>query len=142
MSVFVDANVLVYSVADSPYRDPCLRLLRAVARGEVDGRTSTACLEEVWYLESRGTISGLDGLTQKAYAILTPLLSVTGEVFRRAMSLAAPGLGTNDRIHAATCLTNDIHTIVSADAGFDGLRGLRRVDPVDEGSLGKVLHPS
>jgi predicted nucleic acid-binding protein len=142
VSVFIDANVVVYSVMDSPYRDPCLRLLQAVARGEVDGRTSTACLEEVWYLESRRRISGLDGLTQEAYAILTPLVPVTDEVFRRAMSLGALGLGTNDRIHAATCLAHDIHTIVSADAGFDGLRGIRRVDPVDESSLGEVLHPS
>jgi predicted nucleic acid-binding protein len=142
VSVFVDANVLVYSVADSPYREPCLRFLQAVARGEVDGRTSTACLEEVWYLESTRRISGLDGLTQQAYAILTPLLSVTDEVFRRAMSLGAVGLGTNDRVHAATCLTNDIRTIVSADAGFDGLRGLRRVDPADDKSLGEVLRPS
>ena len=141
MSVFVDANVLVYSVADSPYREPCLRLLQAVARGEVDGRTSTACLEEVWYLESSQRISGLDGLTERAYAILTPLLSVTDEAFRHAMSLAAPGLGTNDRIHAATCLANDIDTIVSADAGFDLVRGLRRVDPVDPGSLRSVIRP-
>jgi predicted nucleic acid-binding protein len=142
VSVFVDANVLVYSVADSPYREPCLHLLEAVARGEVDGRTSTACLEEVWYLESRQKVSGLDGLTERAYAILTPLLSVTDEVFRRAMSLGAPGLGANDRIHAATCLANDIDTIVSADAGFDGLRGLHRVDPADGKSLSEVLHPS
>jgi predicted nucleic acid-binding protein len=142
VSVFIDANVLVYSAADSPYRGPCLRLLQAVAQGEVDGRTSTACLEEVWYLESTRRIAGLDGLTQRAYTVLTPLLSVTDEVFRHAMSLGAPALGTNDRIHAATCLAHDIHTIVSADAGFDGLRGIRRVDPVDESSLGEVLHPS
>ena len=142
MSVFVNANVLVYSVADSPYRDPCLRLLQAVGRGEVDGRTSTACLEEVWYLEATRRISGLDGLTEQAYAILTPLLSVTDEVFRRAMSLGATGLGTNDRVHAATCMANDIRTIVSVDAGFDGLRGLQRVDPADERSLGEILRPS
>ena len=142
MSVCIDANVLVYSVADSPYREPCLRLLEAVARGEVDGRTSTACLEEVWYLESTRRISGLDGLTEQVYAILTPLLSVTDEVFRRAMSLGATGLGTNDRVHAATCMANDIRTIVSVDAGFDGLRGLQRVDPADQTSLGEVSRPS
>jgi predicted nucleic acid-binding protein len=58
------------------------------------------------------------------------------------MSLGATSLGTNDRVHAATCISNDIRTIVSVDAGFDGLRGLQRVDPADERSLGEVLHPS
>ncbi|HEX9122045.1 MAG TPA: PIN domain-containing protein [Actinomycetota bacterium] len=63
----------------------------------------------------------------------------TDEAFRAALALRAPRLGPADRLHAATCLTQGIEVIVSADAGFDGVRGLRRVDPLDAKALRRLL---
>ncbi len=61
-------------------------------------------------------------------------------IFGRALTLAAPGnLGANDWVHVATCVVMDIPAIVSADAGFDDAPGIRRVDPLDEKSLRKLL---
>jgi hypothetical protein len=34
---------------------------------------------------------------------------------------------------------HDIDTIVSADSGSDGMRGLRRVDPLDRRALRQLL---
>lgn len=141
MTFFVDANVLIYSAAPSPWRAACLALLEAVADGRADGRTSTACLEEVWCLETTGRVAGLDGLTARAYTVLTPLLAVTDDAFRRALHMKAAGVGTNDRLHAATCLALGIETIVSADAAFDSVTGLRRVDPRDEDQVEALLSP-
>ncbi len=138
MTFFVDANVLVYSGGGSEYRFPCLEILEAVAAG-APGRTSPAVLEEVWYLEHRGRAGTLAGLTADAYALLSPLLPVTDEAFGRALELDAPQLGTNDRVHVATCLVHDIGVIVSADSGFDGVRGIRRVDPLDDRARRRLL---
>jgi predicted nucleic acid-binding protein len=132
LTFFVDANVVVYSgVRDSPYREPCLEIMAAITRGEVDGRTSTAALEEVWHLELSDRVRELDGLTARAYAILGPLLPVSDEAFRRALGLDAPALGANDRLHVATCLTHGIDLVVSADQGFDSVPEVRRIDPLD-----------
>jgi predicted nucleic acid-binding protein len=132
LTFFVDANVIVYSgVRDSPYRAPCLEIMAAITRGEVEGRTSTAVLEEVWHLELSGRVRELDGLTASAYAILGPILPVTDEAFRRALGLEAPALGANDRVHVATCLTHGIDLVVSADKEFDSVPEVRRVDPLD-----------
>lgn len=132
MTFFVDANVVVYSgVRDSPYREPCLEIMAAITRGEVEGRTSTAVLEEVWHVELSGRVRELDGLTARAHAILGPLLPVTDEAFRRALGLEAPALGSNDRVHVATCLTHGIDLVVSADREFDSVPEIRRVDPLD-----------
>ncbi len=132
MTFFVDANVVVYSaVRDSPYREPCVEIMAAITRGEAEGRTSTAVLEEVWHLELSGRVRGLDGLTARAYAILGPLLPVTDESFRRALGLEAPALGANDRVHVATCLMHGIDLVISADQGFDSVPEIRRVDPLD-----------
>lgn len=128
----MDANVVVYSgVRDSPYREPCLEIMAAITRGEVEGRTSTAVLEEVWHIELSGRVRELDGLTARAYAILGPLLPVTDAAFRRALGLEAPALGANDRLHVATCLVHGIDLVVSADRVFDSVPEIRRVDPLD-----------
>ena len=132
MTFFVDANVFVYSgVRDSPFREPCLEIMAAITHGDVEGRTSTAVLEEVWHLELSGRIRELDGLAARTYAILGPLLPVSDETFRLALGLDAPALGANDRVHVATCLTHGIDVVVSADQGFDSVPELRSVDPLD-----------
>lgn len=131
MTFFVDANVVVYAATDGPYHDACATLLAAVAEGAA-ARTSTAVLEEVWHVELSGRVGDVTGLARRAHTLFTPLLPVTDEVFATALTLRHAGLGSNDRIHVATCALNGIDAIVSADRDFDEVRGLRRVDPLDE----------
>lgn len=139
MSFLIDANVVIYSAVDSQYRAPCLEILEAVARRTAGGVISTAVLEEVWHVELSGRAGSLGGLAGRSYALFTPLLPVTDEVVRRALALDTPRLGANDRIHAATALVNGIDTIVSADAGFDGVAGITRVDPLDDRARAGLL---
>jgi predicted nucleic acid-binding protein len=139
VTFFVDAKVIVYAAMESEYRGPCLQVLEAVASGESDGRTSAAVLEEVWFVERSGRAGSLDGLAAHAYTVFTPLLAVTDEAFSLALSLRAPNLGPADRLHVGTCMAHGIDVIVSADAALGGLRGLRRVDPLDARTLRRVL---
>jgi predicted nucleic acid-binding protein len=139
VTFFVDANVLIYAEMDSEYREPCLEALAAVAAGGADGRISTAALEEVWYFERTRAKGTVGGVTADAYALFTPLLAVTDEAFRHALELDAPHLETNDRVHVGTCLANDIGVILSADRGFDGVKGIRRVDPLDDRARRRLL---
>ena len=142
MTFFVDANVLIYSAVESEYRAPCLEVLEAIARGEVEGRTSTAVLEEVWYVELSGRAGALDGLAERVYTLFTPLLAVTDEVVRLALSLDTPKLGPNDRLHVGVCLVNGIDVVLTADQGFGAVRGIRRVDPLDARARRRLLHPT
>lgn len=139
MTFFVDANVLIYSAVESEYRAPCLEIIESIASGESAGRTSTAVLEEVWHVELSGRAGRLDGLAASSYSLFTPLLPVTDDAFRLALALDASGLGANDRLHAGTCLAHGIDVVVSADADFDGVRGVRRVDPLDARARRRLL---
>lgn len=139
MTFLVDTNVLVYAASKSEHREPCLELLRAVGSGEADGRTSTAVVEEAWHLELSGRADFLAGLAERAYRLFTPLLPVTDETVARALALDVDGLGANDRIHVATCLENGVDTIVTADAAFDQVRAIRRVDPLDRRAVARLL---
>ena len=139
MGFLVDANVVVYSAVPSEYRAPCLEILEAVARRGAEGRLSTAVLEEVWHVELSGRAGDLDGLARSAYAVFAPLLPVTDDVVALALEIDALALGANDRIHAATCLVNELDVIVTADAAFEHVRGVRRVDPLDSRALRRLL---
>lgn len=139
MSVFIDTNVIVYANLPSEFREPCLEILQSVARSSLDGRTSTAVVEEIWHLELSGKAGKLDGLTQRTYTLFTPLLPVDDEIVAHALTLDTPRLGANDRIHLATALANGIASILSADADFDGVPGLRRIDPLDRTALARLL---
>lgn len=139
MRFFVDANALIYSAVDSEFREPCLEVLEAIARGDADGRTSTAVLEEVWYIELSGRAGPLDGLAERVYTLFTPLLAVTDDAVRLALDLDAPKLGPNDRIHVGTCIAHGIDTVFTADKGFDALRAVRRVDPLDTSVRRRLL---
>lgn len=138
MAFFVDANVVVYTATAGPMQSACAEVMDAIGEG-AEGRTSTAGLEEVWHLELSGRLGEVAGLTRAAYAAFTPLLAVTDEIVARALSLDAPDLGANDCIHVATCLENGIDAIVTADTDFDGIRGLRRIDPLDSRALSRLL---
>ncbi len=139
MSFLVDTSVIVYTAAESRYRDACAEILQAIGEGRAEGRISTAILEEVWHLELSGRCGGIDGLTSAVYRLFTPLLPVTDETVVRALALDADALGANDRIHAATALQHGLTAIVTADADFDGVAGLRRVDPLDERARSRLL---
>lgn len=136
----MDTNIAIYATSRSRYRDSCAQVLEAVSLGQADGRTSVAVLEEIWHLELRGSLGDLTGLTADVRALFAPVLAVTDDIFGRALALEVPAhIGANDRVHAATCLVMDIPVILSADAGFDEIGGIRRVDPLDEKALEQLL---
>jgi len=135
---FVDANVVIYTATGGPMEAPCAAIMDAIGQG-ADARMSTAVLEEVWHFELSGRGDDVTGLTRAAYAVFTPLLPVTDATVRIALDLDAARIGGNDRIHVATCLENGIDTIVTADSDFDGVRGLRRVDPLDTRAVQRLL---
>lgn len=139
MTFFVDTNVLIYSAVKSEYQAGCQQVLEAVAGGAA-GRTSTAVLEEVWHIELSGKAGDIRGLTKQCHTIFTPLLIVSDAAFAAALSLDAPKLGSDDRVHVGTCSTNEISVILSADKGFDYAPGVRRVDPLDERAVHELLN--
>ena len=139
MTFFVDANAIIYSAVEGPGREAGLKVLRAVALGDVDGRTSPAVLEEVWHVVERRYRGQLDGLVESALEIFSPLLPVTEEALTHALSLDASGLGPNDRLHLGTCAAHGIETVLTADRAFDGIGGVARVDPLDPGAVERLL---
>lgn len=129
---FIDTNVFIYAVAeDSPYQAGAIETMEALSAGRASAATSATVIEELWHTELRGRVAGLDGAADASFTLMRPVLAVTDEIVAAALDLKVRGLGANDRIHVATCHAHGIDTVLTADRGFDGAPGLRRVDPAD-----------
>jgi predicted nucleic acid-binding protein len=139
MTFFVDANAIIYSALEGPGRESCLRVLRAIASGDAQGRTSPAVLEEVWHVALRRYPGQLDGLAESALTIFSPLLPVTEEALRHGLGMAGSALGPNDKLHVGTCRTEGIEVVLSADRAFDQAAGIERVDPLDPAAVERLL---
>jgi uncharacterized protein len=137
---FIDTNVFVYAVAeDSAYQAGAAETMEALGAGTASAVTSATVIEELWHLELRGRLPGLDGAADAAFTLMRPVLAVTDEIVAVAFTLKAANLGANDRIHAATCATHGIEMMLTADRGFDSVPGLRRVDPADQSEVRALL---
>jgi len=139
MTFFVDANAIIYSALEGPGRESCLQVLRAIASGDAQGRTSPAVLEEVWHVTLRRYPGQLDGLVESALTIFSPLLPVTEEALRHGLTMAGSALGPNDKLHVGTCRTEGIEVVLSADRAFDQAAGIERVDPLDPAAVERLL---
>jgi predicted nucleic acid-binding protein len=133
VTLFLDTNVFLYAAGgDHPLRAPCRDILRRVAKGDLTATTSSEVVQEVLYVLSRR------GLRDQAIALAKNIIGVFPsmlEVGGREMSLACdlmestPELSPRDAVHAATMLTHEVNTIISADPHFDRLTRITRIVP-------------
>lgn len=129
--IFVDSNVPMYLVgAGHPNKIAAQQLLeRAVADGE-RLVTDAEVLQEI--LHRYVAIARRDAI-QPAF---DALLNVVDEVFAvelrdveraKELLLGLSGLSARDAIHVALMQRNDVTRILSFDAGFDQVPGIRRL---------------
>jgi predicted nucleic acid-binding protein len=135
VTVFIDTAVIMYAAGSShSLRDPSRRILRLVESGALLAVTSTEVVQEIAHrFLSIGRRDIAEQLTTDTLDLFAPVLPITHAVVRRLPGLIAqyPGLAARDLIHVATCQHEGIADIVSPDRGFDGVAGLRRLDPTE-----------
>ncbi|CAN5191653.1 hypothetical protein BH24ACT1_BH24ACT1_03610 [soil metagenome] len=106
-------------------------MVSAVQEGRVDARTTGEVIQEFAHVRSRRRWREDAVELARRYAILlSPLLLPTAEYLDDGLSLYPrhPGLGAFDAILAAVAIARGADALVSADAGFAGVPGLRHVD--------------
>ena len=74
-----------------------------------------------------------------AAALFPTLLSATAEHLRVALTSESPELGTVDSAHVSVALAAGREVILTTDQSFDGVAGLRRVDPLDAEAVAGLM---
>lgn len=135
--IVLDTTVLVYATgAASPYREPCRRLLEAVAAGRVAATTTVEVVQEFVHVRSHRQGREDAAALGASYAtLLAPLLPVDGGDLHRGLELyrRMDRLGAFDAVLAAAALGRQAAALLSADGAFSAVPGLTAVVPDDEG---------
>jgi predicted nucleic acid-binding protein len=135
--IVLDTTVLVYAKgANHPFRDPCRRLINAIAEDRLDATTTVEVIQEFVHIRAqRRERSDAVELGCDYADLLAPLLTVENERLRRGLSLYehTEPLGAFDAVLAATALDTGATALVSADNGFTHVAGLHHVVPDDAG---------
>ncbi len=133
-ALFIDPSVLLLAVGgEQARRDPCRRVVEGAARREVDLHLSVEGGREFLFHRLRRT---RPELAVQEFDLLDKMVTWHAfdvDVLHRSRDLVAAGQAQGrDAVHAATALRHGFTSIVSCDADFDGIPGLRRIDPARE----------
>jgi uncharacterized protein len=140
--IVLDTTVLVYAVGvDHPLREPCQKLIRAIADGEVLATTTVEVIQEFTHVRARRRDrKDAAELARDYIELLSPLLVVEETDLREGLRLYEEGtdFGAFDAILAAAAHAAGADALVSADAGFSGLPTVHHVIP-DAAGIAQLL---
>jgi len=135
--IVLDTTVLAYAKGSAhPLRDPCRRLIDAIAVGRLEATSTVEVIQEFVHVRAqRRERSDAAALGRDYIDLLAPLLVPTDEHLRRGLSLFERHnrLGAFDAVLAATALTFDADAFVSADLAFADIDDLPHIVPDDDG---------
>ena len=131
--IFVDANVPMYAHgAPHPYRRPCQEALRRIVAGDLLAVTSSEVVQEIIhrYLSLKRRRQAVQ-VAGDFMTVVSAVLPVTQRDIEQALRLISryPQLPARDLLHVAVMLNNGITHILSADAHFDLVEEVERLDP-------------
>ena len=131
----IDANIFVYAVGrPDPYRKSCRKIMQALLNGFHEYLTDAEVLQEILHVYGRrhSREEGVDLVETLIDAELDIIPIGTTEIVATARLLREyPWLDARDAIHAAVVQLHGLEGVVSADRGFDVIRGITRFDPME-----------
>ena len=129
--IFVDSNIPMYVAGRAhPNKQPALRFLDRVRRGEVEACTSTEVLQEILYRYA--ALRRID-LAVEVYDLFVAICPVVYPVDladtdgARDLLRTVEGISARDAVHAAVMRNRGLEEIATFDEGFDRVDGVRRI---------------
>lgn len=132
---FVDANIPIYAAGRGhQYKEPCAHIIRAIANKPDHFITDAEVLQELMhhYRRTNRWITGRE-IFRRFETLLQGRIEPT---YPEDVSQAARLAGQNnlsssrDLVHAAVMRRCGTSLCISADTDFDGIPGVRRLDPM------------
>ena len=131
--ILVDANIMMYAAGlPHKFKQPSARFLERVAEGEYDAAIDAEALQEILH-RYRAIRRWKDGrrvfdLTRQIFSTVIPITAQVLDDARRLLD-DHPHLMARDALHAAVVIGEQLDAIYSYDQDFDGIPGVRRLEP-------------
>ena|SRR3990172_4674177 len=129
---YLDSNVVFYSViSDREFGESCARILREVDDGSIRVAASVLVVAELANAVRKiGRAREMERVAAALTSLPVRFQDLTESLVMEGVRIArSSGISPYDGIHAATMAALGIQTILSADADFDKVPGIRRIDP-------------
>jgi predicted nucleic acid-binding protein len=133
--VFIDTNVPMYAAGKSHHlKEPCQRVILAIAKGELNAVTDTEVFQEILYryLHLGERKKGFQVFDHFHRLMAGNVLAMEEEDIWKARQLAEQNarLSLRDLFHLAVMFRHNITKIVTADKDFDSVPEIQRIDPL------------
>jgi len=132
-AVLIDSATAIFAMGDAgPQRDAARAYIAGLIRARARVYASVEMVQEFTFHRLRRTGDRRRTADEGRYvtSLVTPL-AFDREVLDLSLNLIeATSIRGRDAVHAATALAYGIEIIASSDPAFDGIPGLRRVDPL------------
>jgi predicted nucleic acid-binding protein len=133
-AVLLDTSVIVYALgAEDARREPCRSLLARADAGEFSAYASVEMVQELVHHRHRKTVDRNHAIADGRDITATcTVLAFDREILELSLDLIEriPTIRGRDAVHAATAIAYGIESIASTDTAFDGIPGLKRIDPL------------
>jgi predicted nucleic acid-binding protein len=131
--ILVDANILMYAAgADHAHKEPSIRWLERVARGDVEATINAETLQEILH-RYRAIKRWKDGrqVYDLARQLFPNVVPISADILDQARALLDqyPALMARDALHAAVVMDEQCEAICSYDRDFDRIAGIKRIEP-------------
>jgi uncharacterized protein len=135
--IVLDTTVLVYAKgSDHSLRDPCRRLIEAIADGHLEATTTVEAIQEFVHVRARRRDRPDAASLGRDYAaLLSPLLAVTHDDIERGLAIyeRSKRFGAFDAVLAATAKAAGAEALISADTDFSEADIIAHVVPDNAG---------
>ena len=139
---FLDANVFLYAAGqDHVLKQPCVRVLTLVARHRSAFLTDSEVFQEI--LHRSLSIKRWESMRERFREFMALMEDRTEALVANDVAEAAvlvdrfpaladryPAVAARDLVHVAVMQRLRVTRIISADAGFDDIDGIERLDPM------------
>lgn len=131
--MYLDSNELIYAAVDNTLTGSDARaLLKLVREGRLNAAVSPLVLDEVmWSVQKSAGRESADRTATGIMALPLSWLDIAYTCIRHARSYYRAGLNPRDAFHAGIMKDYSINEIVSEDAHFDKIPGIRRLSIKD-----------
>jgi predicted nucleic acid-binding protein len=140
--VLVDTNVILYALGGPhAYAEPCRRIVTLAGEGRLGMEAPVDLVQEILHHRARRLGNRRQAAAEAmAAATLCRLHAVEPQDASKAAELFADStrLSARDAVFAAVAVRHGLEAILSADSDFDGLPGLRRLDPADSAAVAEL----
>lgn len=132
---FIDANIPIYAAGrEHPYREPCARIIRAIANNPAHFITDAEVLQELMHHYRRTNRWATGGEVFRRFETLlqSRIEPTYPEDVSQAVRMAEDGHRSNSRdlVHASVMRRYGTNICISADTDFDRIPGVRRLYPI------------